>query len=577
MEFRVDQLAPAASIGYLPLWANQTSFNVSWSGTDEGGSGIAYFGVQYSDDSGNWANWLTALSTQNSYATFNTGMNNHTYSFRVNATDAAGNSGQYSSPASTTIDTDLPDCMIQDMPAYQPSGDFTVRWSGADGESGVKEYIVEQRTGGSWVQFHRGPETSKDIINANDGTYRFRCRAIDNANNMGDLSAEKSTTVDMIPPEAQMNFSSSVYVNDSLSINARITDAIRVSNVTLYYENAVVPGTATQNTNYSVWDVTWTISDLVTTGMKTFTISVSDASGNSRNYTNQFLVAYCTPGDVIQGCLCGTGTKTCRNDGTWGNCTGATKQPTTEICDGIDNDCNGIVDDVNGGNSIQSTHCQCYGSSLLAATNEICDGIDNNCDGQIDENGNCCTNGDTQPCGADIGICRNKKKTCTGGTWGPCTWEQGPSSTEICGNGLDDNCNGEIDENCASCTDRDGDGYGDPASNHCTYSKQDCNDNDPTVYPGAPPTCDGKDNNCDGSTADEEAQCATCSNGVKDGSEEGVDCGGDCPACFVWGWLFLTAGGVVILLILAFVWLHFRKQGRELTWEELKKKWTPSG
>ncbi len=576
MEFRVDQLAPAASIGYLPLWANQTSFNVSWSGTDEGGSGIAYFGVQYSDDSGNWANWLTALSTQNSYATFNTGMNNHTYSFRVNATDAAGNSGQYSSPASTTVDTAKPTCAIQNMPAYQSSSDFMLIWSGADGESGVKEYIVEQRTASLWMQFHRGPETSKDIINANDGTYRFRCRAIDNANNMGDLSAEKSTTVDMNPPEAQMNFSSSVYVNDSLSINARITDAIRVSNVTLYYENAVVPGTATQNPNYSVWDVSWTISGLVTAGMKTFTISVQDVNGNSRNYSNQFLVAYCTPGEVIQGCKCGTGTKTCRNDGTWSECTGVTKQPTTEVCDGEDNDCLGIIDDVNGGNSIQSTQCQCFGSSLLAATNEICDGIDNDCDGQIDENGNCCNEGDIQPCGTDIGICSNKKKTCAGGTWGPCTWEQGPGPTDICGNGLDDNCNGEVDENCASCTDRDGDGYGDPASNQCTYSGQDCDDSNPNVNPGSPEVCDGMDNNCNGQIDDEGLSCNMCTNGVQDSNEEGTDCGGDCPPCFVWGWLWLTAGGVVILLILAFVWFHFRKQGRELTWEELKKKWTPS-
>jgi hypothetical protein len=67
-----------------------------------------------------------------------------------------------------------------------------------------------------------------------------------------------------------------------------------------------------------------------------------------------------------------------------------------------------------------------------------------------------------------------------------------------------------------------------------------------------------------------------CTNGIQDGNEEGTDCGGDCPPCFVWGWLFLTAGGIAILLILAFIWLHFRRQGREFTWEELKKKWTPS-
>ena len=577
----VDTQPPSqVSIQAQPPVTNRTTFSLGWSGSDSE-SGVANYTVNYKIDSGQYSVWNVFDSQINS-AIFGQDPpvvvveNNRRYTFKLTVTDRAGNSME-SSEASVLVDTAKPACTIQDMPAYQPSSDFTVGWSGTDAESGVKEYIVEQRTASSWVQFHRGPETSKDMVNAEDGIYRFRCRAIDNANNMGDLSAEKSTTVDMNPPEAQMNFSSSVYVNDSLSINARITDAIRVSNVTLYYENAVVPGTATQNPNYSVWDVSWTLSGLVTTGMKTFTISVQDVSGNSRNYSGQFLVAWCIPGDIQTGCICGTGTKTCRNDGTWGECTGATKQPTPETCNGEDDDCNGITDDVNGGSSVISTGCQCYGSSLLSAQSETCNGIDDDCDGQIDENGNCCNNGDTQPCGTDVGICRNKKKTCAGGTWGPCTWEQGPNpSGEICGNGLDDNCNGETDENCVSCTDRDGDGYGDPASNQCTYSGQDCDDSNPNVNPGSPEVCDGIDNNCNQETDEGMGDCGACSNGIQDASEEGVDCGGECPACFVWGWLWLTAGGIIVLLILAFVWLHFRRQGRELTWEELKKKWTPS-
>ena len=574
----VDTQPPSqVSIEAQPI-INRTTFSLGWSGSDSE-SGVANYTVMYKIDSGLYSVW-NVFDSQKTSAIFGQDLplvvleNNRIYTFKLTVTDHAGNSME-SNEASVLVDTAKPICTIQDMPAYQSSSDFMLIWAGADGESGVKEYIVEQRTASVWAQFHRGPETSKDIINANDGTYRFRCRAIDNANNMGDLSAEKSTTVDMNPPDAQINFSSSVYVNDSLSINARITDAIRVSNVTLYYENSVVPGTATQNPNYSVWDVSWTLSGLVTTGMKNFTISVQDVNGNSRNYSGQFLVAYCTPGDVVLGCKCGTGTKTCRTDGTWSDCTGATKQPIPEVCDGDDNDCNLIVDDVNGRNSILSTQCQCYGSSLLSAQSETCDGIDNDCDGQIDENGNCCNSGDIQSCGADVGVCRNKKKTCTGGTWGPCAWEQGPTS-EICGNGLDDNCNGESDENCASCTDRDGDGYGDTASNQCTYSGQDCDDSDPNVNPGAPEVCDGIDNNCDGQTDEGLGDCGACSNGIQDANEEGTDCGGDCPACFVWGWLWLTAGGVVILLILAFVWLHFRRQGRELSWDELKKKWTPS-
>lgn len=573
----VDTNPPSVSIQAQP-YTNATSFSVSWSGSDSE-SGIANYTVRYKVGTSEYSLW-SVFDPQTTSAVFGQDsfplplQNNVTYKFKVTAMDRAGNTRD-SSELPVMSDTGKPACAIQnDMPANQPSNEFTVRWSCSDGESGIMEFIVEQRTGTTWSQFYRGTETSKEILSAQDGTYRFRCRAIDSAGNLGELSAEKSTTVDMNPPEAQISFSSAVYVNEDLNVGATISDAIRVSNATLYYNNNVVAGIATQNPNYSVWNVTWTISGLVSTGMKTFTISVQDAIGNSRNYTNQFLVAFCAPGEIQTGCKCGTGTKTCRTDGTWGECANVTKEPTPEVCNGEDDDCNGIADDLKGGYSVQLTQCQCYNSSLLAATNEVCDGIDNDCDGQIDENGNCCNNGDTQPCGSDAGICKNRKKACSGGIWGPCTWEMGPNPEgEICSNSLDDNCNGEVDEDCGVCVDNDGDGYGDPASSQCMYALQDCNDSDPNVNPGSPEVCDGKDNNCNGEI-DEGLDCQTCSNGIQDMNEDGIDCGGDCPACFVWGWLFLTAGGVVILLILLYVWLHMKRQGRELTWEELKKKWT---
>lgn len=53
--------------------------------------------------------------------------------------------------------------------------------------------------------------------------------------------------------------------------------------------------------------------------------------------------------------------------------------------------------------------------------------------------------------------------------------------------------------NAQICTDRDGDGYGNPGNASCPKgNKLDCDDNDNKVYPGAAEICDGKDTNCDG-------------------------------------------------------------------------------
>jgi hypothetical protein len=65
-----------------------------------------------------------------------------------------------------------------------------------------------------------------------------------------------------------------------------------------------------------------------------------------------------------------------------------------------------------------------------------------------------------------------------------------PGATEICGNGIDDDCDGQTDENCGS-PDNDGDGY--------TVAQGDCNDNNPSIHPGALETCEnGIDDDCDG-------------------------------------------------------------------------------
>jgi len=85
----------------------------------------------------------------------------------------------------------------------------------------------------------------------------------------------------------------------------------------------------------------------------------------------------------------------------------------------------------------------------ILPTDEQCNGIDDNCDGTVDE-GCACSNGDTVPCYGGppntegVGPCKGGTQTCVNGLWGACQGAVLPIP-ETC-NGIDDDCNGSIDD-----------------------------------------------------------------------------------------------------------------------------------
>lgn len=79
------------------------------------------------------------------------------------------------------------------------------------------------------------------------------------------------------------------------------------------------------------------------------------------------------------------------------------------------------------------------------------------------------------------------------------------------------------------CTDKDGDGYGDPGVPQCPQPYRDCNDLNPNISPGVDegpagdPTCtDGVDNDCDGDMDTQDEECLTCE--VPEDCDDGNPC-----------------------------------------------------
>ncbi|TNE57955.1 MAG: hypothetical protein EP344_10660 [Bacteroidetes bacterium] len=102
------------------------------------------------------------------------------------------------------------------------------------------------------------------------------------------------------------------------------------------------------------------------------------------------------------------------------------------------------------------------------------------------------------------------ENTCGEGTGNDCDDNDPavhPGAEEIC-DGIDNNCDGQIDEGVQTqfFADNDGDGFGDPGNSTfaCTApagyvtNNTDCDDSDANNFPGNVEICDGQDNNCDG-------------------------------------------------------------------------------
>jgi len=392
----------------------------SWqAAADQGSGGVTYLlnidGVTVGSSNTNPVGTVLTTTTY----TVSDRLTDGAHRWNVQARDAVGNVTN-STTRTFTVDTTKPAQFRLFMPTMNGCSSTptpNLCWNVASDPGGIANYQLWIDGALAFTGADSFTTCGTPSVALAPGMHTWYAVAIDRAGNTRQSIETFNLLIDYTAPTAPVlvapaNGSSSA--DQPLFTWMAASDAGGVAKYEIY-----VDGNLTQTVDGKT--SSWLVPSDLANGTHTWYVRAIDSCGQSATSAmNTFTIAACAPdGGLAHRCSgynvgpCAPGTRTCVSAGAWSACSGAVA-PGIEVCNGIDDNCNGVVDE----------------------------GINNGCGGVCQLPVYVYT-----PCdGADADLCQEGVYMCDGLNNVVCV-ETTPVEVEVC-NGRDDDCDGVIDNGC---------------------------------------------------------------------------------------------------------------------------------
>jgi YD repeat-containing protein len=289
-----DTQPPTAPTGLGATVASSTLINLSWTASTDN---VGVTGYRVERCQGASCSSFAQISSPTTTSYSDTGLTASTsYSYRVRATDAAGNLSSYSSTVSGTTqsapDTTPPTAPTALGATVVSSSQVNLSWTASTDNVGVTGYRVERCQGASCTSFAQiGTPTTTSYSDTGltaSTSYSYRVRATDAAGNLSTYSSTVSGTtqavVDTTPPTAPSGLSATATSSSQISLTwTASTDNVGVTGYLVERcQGASCTGFAQIATPAAT---SYSDSSLTASTSYSYRVRATDAAGNLSSYS----------------------------------------------------------------------------------------------------------------------------------------------------------------------------------------------------------------------------------------------------------------------------------------------------